>query len=99
MEYVVIDFETGQYNRASSCAIGVVTVKDGIIVDKFSSLIYNPLLPIIPKFTEIHGITKEDVKLSDIFPDLLENELKHRLKDKLIINLINSTKFNIILKR
>lgn len=86
MKYVVIDFETGNPNRASACAIGIVTVENGIIIDKFSSLIYNPLLPIIPKFTEIHGITKDDVKYSDIFPDLLSNEILPRIKNNLLVS-------------
>jgi DNA polymerase-3 subunit epsilon len=86
MEYVVIDFETGQGNRASACAIGIVTVNNGIIVDKFSSLIYNPLLPIIPKFTQIHGITKEAVKRADIFPDLLSNEILPRIENNLLVS-------------
>lgn len=38
-DFAAIDFETANYNRSSVCAVGVVIVRDGEIVDSFYSLI------------------------------------------------------------
>ena len=38
--FAAIDFETANNERTSVCSVGVVTVKDGEIVDKFYSLIH-----------------------------------------------------------
>jgi len=81
MEYVVLDFETG----TSTCSVGIVTVNNGIITDTFSTLIHNPLLKIIPKFTEIHGITNNDVSHADIFPDVFSNDILPRIEGKLLV--------------
>ena len=39
MEFTAIDFETANASRDSACAIGLVTVKDGVIVDEYYHLI------------------------------------------------------------
>ena len=41
MNFAAIDFETANECRSSVCSVGVVIVKKGKVVDKFSSLI-NP---------------------------------------------------------
>ncbi len=83
--YVTIDFETGNPNRYSACQVAVITVENYKIVDEYSTLIYPPFGDIQSKFTDIHGITKDDVRYSDTFPDILSNELRFRLNNKFLV--------------
>ena len=39
MDFIAIDFETANHRRHSACAVGIVTVRDGKVVDRFSTLI------------------------------------------------------------
>jgi len=70
MDFVTIDFETANYSRKSACAIGMVKYRNEQVVDNFYSLIKPPRLYIRPDFTEIHGITYEDVKDAPTFAEL-----------------------------
>lgn len=45
-DFVAIDFETANGRRSSVCSVGIVIVRDGVIVDRFYSLI-QPTPPII----------------------------------------------------
>ena len=62
MNFTAIDFETANYDRASACALGIVVVRAGNIVDSKSWLIRPPKLYFRPDFIAIHGITPEDVR-------------------------------------
>lgn len=53
--FVAIDFETADYGRDSACAVGLVRVEHGQIVDRTVRLIRPPRPHFI--FTYIHGIT------------------------------------------
>ena len=59
MNFVAIDFETANYLPDSACALGVVKVVDGMIVDKAVHLIKPPTKEFV--FTYIHGLTWKDV--------------------------------------
>ena len=59
MNFVAIDFETANYRADSACALGLVKVVDGIIVDKEVYLIKPPTREFV--FTYIHGLTWKDV--------------------------------------
>ena len=57
-DFIAIDFETANSNRSSVCSIGIVIVKDGVIIDKF----YRLIKP-VPNYynrinTQIHGLTQ-----------------------------------------
>ena len=39
-DFAAIDFETANFERTSVCAVGVVIVKNGEMVDSFYSLIH-----------------------------------------------------------
>ena len=63
LTFTAIDFETANQKRASVCAVGVVKVRDGVVVDAFDTLVQPP-----PGFGEfhhinvgVHGITARDV--------------------------------------
>jgi DNA polymerase-3 subunit epsilon len=72
MYFVAIDFETAKYSPESACSIGLVKYQDGKEVDSYYSLIRPPVLYIRPDFTDIHGLTVEDVKDAPPFSELWE---------------------------
>jgi len=66
-DFCAIDFETACYQRASACSVGLIRIRNGIVVEDFYTLIKPPDgMEIIPYFTDIHGITMDDV---DTAPD------------------------------
>lgn len=66
--FAAIDFETANYSPDSACAIGLVMVKDTRIVLREHYLIRPPDRRFV--FTDIHGITWEDVRDSPTFDEL-----------------------------
>lgn len=72
--FVAIDFETANRFRDSACAVSAVSVVDGTIAQVFTTLI-RPTSSLF-EFTNIHGITFDDVRDSpsfrDIAPQLLD---------------------------
>ena len=59
MNFVAIDFETANYAQDSACAVGLVKVVDGEIVDSVAHLIRPPTREFV--FTYIHGLTWKHV--------------------------------------
>lgn len=57
--FVAIDFETADHGADSACAIGMVRVEGGRVTRRVRQLIKPPRD--IMMFTQIHGITLEDV--------------------------------------
>ena len=76
MNFVSIDFETAKYSRESACSVGLVKFENGKAGDTFYSLIRPPELYIRPDFTEIHGLTVDDVKDAPGFADLWDSAIK-----------------------
>jgi len=70
--FAAIDFETADYRPDSACAVALVKVEDGRIVDRVSSLIRPPRREFV--FTYIHGITWEMVRdapaFAQVWPEL-----------------------------
>ena len=77
LNFTAIDFETANSSSASACSVGLVKVRDGVVVDKAGWLIKPPLGH--DEFTEwntrIHGILAADVAdallWSEQLPDLV----------------------------
>ena len=68
--FTAIDFETMTGERSSACAIGLVRVQNGVIIQKFYSLI-NPIPDDRDKDnSHVHGITREMVKDAPTFQEL-----------------------------
>ena len=69
-DFAAIDFETANYERTSVCSVGVVVVRDGMIVDSFYSLIQPE--PNYYKYwcTQVHGLCREDTENAPVFPDV-----------------------------
>jgi DNA polymerase III subunit epsilon len=74
--FAAIDFETANFSRDSACAIGVVIVENGRVVDTMSDLIRPPARWF--HFTDIHGITWEDVENAPTF-DTVWKEIERQL--------------------
>ncbi len=68
--FAALDFETANSSRQSVCSLGLVVVRQGLIVDRFYSLI-KPVPDYYSKFNiEVHGITADDTKNAPSFPQV-----------------------------
>ena len=65
--FAAIDFETADHGRDSACAVAIVVVSGKKITHRYSQLIKPPRKEFF--FTNIHGITWDDVCLSPTFPE------------------------------
>ena len=66
--YNCIDFETANEQRTSVCSVGVVIVRNDVIVDSFYSLIHPE-----PEYyqwfcQQVHGLGPEDTEDAPVFP-------------------------------
>ena len=69
-DFAAIDFETANASRSSVCSVGIVIVRDGLIIDKIYELI-KPEPNYYSYFcTKVHGLTSEDTVNSPVFPDV-----------------------------
>ncbi|MDR2542004.1 MAG: 3'-5' exonuclease [Treponema sp.] len=80
-DFIAIDFETAMYAPNSAISIGLVKYRDYEVVDTFYSLIRPPKLYILPRFTDIHGLTIDDVKDAHNFKYIWENAVYDFLED------------------
>jgi len=81
MNFITIDFETAKRSYESACAVGMVKFIDGKKADTYTSLIRPPTLYILPEFTDIHGLTVEDVKDAPRFNEIWDNAVKPFIGD------------------
>jgi DNA polymerase-3 subunit epsilon len=80
-DFIAIDFETAVYNPNSAISIGLVKYRDYMPVDTYYSLIRPPNLYIRPDFTDIHGLTVDDVIDEPNFRYLWGNGIRDFLGD------------------
>ncbi|MGM9693681.1 MAG: exonuclease domain-containing protein [Alloprevotella sp.] len=69
-DFAAIDFETANTERTSVCAVGVVIVRDGKIVEKFYSLIKPEPNYYYYWCTRVHGLCAADTENAPIFPEV-----------------------------
>ena len=72
-DFIAIDFETAMNERNSAISIGLVKYYNYQAVDSYYSLIRPPNLYIRPDFSDIHGLTVDDVKDSPDFKYLWDH--------------------------
>ncbi|MCC7297203.1 MAG: 3'-5' exoribonuclease [Bacteroidia bacterium] len=84
MNFVAFDFETATESRNSACSIGLVVVQNGIISDKYYSLIKPPNNNFSENNIKIHGICPQDTENAPTFLELW-NEIHHYFYDNLIV--------------
>jgi DNA polymerase-3 subunit epsilon len=66
--FAAIDFETANDEPTSACALGIVRVEHGVIVQRWSRLIRPPTR--VFAYTDIHGLSWEDVASAPSFATL-----------------------------
>jgi DNA polymerase-3 subunit epsilon len=75
LNFTAIDFETANERRESACAVGVVRVRGGQIVDSFQTLLRPRQLRMDWRNQQVHGIAEADLhdapSLADAWPELL----------------------------
>lgn len=86
LNFTAIDFETANGSSASPCAVGLVKVASGKIVDTFSTLIQPPSPNdwFSPHNIKVHGINPIDVKDSPSWAEALEEMIAFIDGDDLI---------------
>lgn len=78
MTFTAIDFETATYHPESACAVGIITVNDGVITDEFYTLIQPPYNHYSYHNIRVHGITPthtQDEKTFDGHFDAIRSRL------------------------
>ena len=63
--FAAIDFETAKGHHI--CSVGIVTFKDGVIIDEFHALIQPPNNAYNWHNQQVHGITEEDTRFAPNF--------------------------------
>ncbi len=84
MNFTAIDFETATGRRHSACAVGIVTVENGEIVDQYSTLIRPPNNEYSYWNIEVHGIRPADTATAPTFAELYP-EFRKRLQGRTVV--------------
>ena len=84
MDFVSIDFETATHQADSACAVGIVSVEEGKITDKYYTLIQPPFNEYSWHNIQVHGIAPKDTWDSPLFSDVYP-EIKSRLENKIVV--------------
>ncbi|RAM38240.1 hypothetical protein [Arthrobacter globiformis] len=86
ISFTAIDFETANSHRGSACAVGLVKVRDGHIVDTASWLIKPPpgIDDFDPVHVELHGIAEPDVQDAADWEMSLEGILQFVSEDPIV---------------
>ena len=75
LNFSAIDFETANEHRASACAVGVVRVRGGRIVETYATLLRPRVLRVDWRNQQVHGISEAQLHnaptLADVWPQLL----------------------------
>ena len=66
--FAAIDFETANHRADSACALGVVVVDEGCIVERIYELIRPATREFV--FTDVHGLTWADVRAAPTFAEV-----------------------------
>ena len=69
-DFAAIDFETANFERSSVCAVGVVIVRGGKVVDQYYSLIRPEPEYYTYRCTQVHGLTEADTRCAPNFPEV-----------------------------
>ena len=80
--FTAIDFETAVNHHI--CAVGIVMVENGKIIDEFSALIQPPNNEYNWHNVHVHGITENDTANTPFF-DKVYPEIKKRLAGRTIV--------------
>lgn len=86
VSFTAIDFETANPQRSSPCAVGLARVRDGHVVDTWSSLItpHESCGEFHPRNTQVHGLTRASVAGAPTWEDVLPRIARYVGDDVLI---------------
>jgi DNA polymerase-3 subunit epsilon len=84
MTFTAIDFETATGHPHSACAVGIVTVEDGLITEEYHTLIQPPDNEYWYRNIMVHGIKPVDTLEVPTF-DVLFPEIQKRLFGRKIV--------------
>ena len=70
MTFTAIDFELATAAYTSVCAVGIVKVENGQVVDQFHSLVRPPENKYMWQTTRVHGIKPKDTQAAPTFLEL-----------------------------
>lgn len=84
MTFTAIDFELATAVYTSVCAVGIVKVVDGEIVEQFHSLVRPPDNKYMWQTTRVHGIKPRDTASAPTFLELFPH-IKNYLQDAAMV--------------
>jgi len=97
MNFTAIDFETATGHPHSACAVGIITVEDGIIAEEYHTLIQPPENEYWYRNIMVHGIKPADTMGVSTF-DTLFPEIQKRLFGRKIVAHNESFDRNVLAK-
>lgn len=97
MNFTAIDFETATGHWHSACAIGIVTVEQGVIAEEYYTLIQPPGNEYWYRNITVHGIRPEETAAAPDFA-MLYPEIYSRLAGKTIVAHNESFDRNVLMK-
>ena len=97
MTFTAIDFETATGYSHSACAVGIVTVENGIITEEYYTLIQPPENEYWYRNVEVHGIRPVETLNKKTFDGVFP-EIQKRLFGKTIVAHNESFDRNVLIK-
>ncbi len=97
MNFTAIDFETATGYPHSACAVGIVTVEDGVITEEYYTLIQPPDNEYWYRNIMVHGIKPAETINIPTF-DTLFPEIQKRLFSRKIVAHNESFDRNVLMK-
>lgn len=85
LDFTAVDIETASNLKGSICALGMVRVRNGLIVDRYYSLV-NPACDFNRYNTKINGICERDVVNAPVFAQIADEVLKFIGSDALAMH-------------
>jgi DNA polymerase-3 subunit epsilon len=95
--FSAIDFETATSYHNSACAVGIVMVENGRIVEEFYSLIQPPDNEFSWQNSRVHGIGPRHTRNAPVFIEIYP-EIQKRLKNRMIVAHNESFDRNVLRK-
>ena len=84
MTFTAIDFETATGYRNSACAVGIVTVEEGIVTEAWHTLIQPPDNTYWGQNIQVHRITPEQTMQAPDFFEIFP-EIEKRIKGRTLV--------------
>ncbi|NDV93568.1 DNA polymerase III subunit epsilon [Dysgonomonas sp. 521] len=69
-DFAAIDFETANQELSSVCSVGIVVIRNGIITERFYSLIQPEPNYYCYGNSQVHGLTAEDTADAKVFSEV-----------------------------